>query len=277
MLALSSVTALAQLGGTSSETCGTVVTLASHGGTMTRYALHVPASAPPGPERVALVLFVGGAGHLDLNERGCPRMLRGNSLVRSLPHFHAAGLATALVDAPSDHRGEDGLAGFRITAEHAADIGAILADLRARGLARLWLVGTSRGAISAANGAARLRDATAPDGLVLTSPVMAGNPMARRSFVAQSVFDLTLDAIRVPALVIGHAADSCARSPPALIDRVVTRLGSARAQAVLVTGGPSAPAATSVEACEGRSPHGFLDQEQEVAAGIARFVRGGRY
>lgn len=30
-------------------------------------------------------------------------------------------------------------------------------------------------------------------------------------------------------------------------------------------------------ACEGRSPHGFLQQEAEVAAGIARFIGGARY
>jgi len=28
---------------------------------------------------------------------------------------------------------------------------------------------------------------------------------------------------------------------------------------------------------EGRSPHGFVEQEAEVAAGIARFIRGGSY
>jgi hypothetical protein len=31
------------------------------------------------------------------------------------------------------------------------------------------------------------------------------------------------------------------------------------------------------DACEGRSPHGFNGVEAEVAAGIARFVRGGPY
>ncbi len=35
--------------------------------------------------------------------------------------------------------------------------------------------------------------------------------------------------------------------------------------------------APAIEACEGRSPHGFIGQEAEVAAGIARFVLGGKY
>jgi len=33
----------------------------------------------------------------------------------------------------------------------------------------------------------------------------------------------------------------------------------------------------AVEACEGRSPHGFIDQEAAVAAGIARFIWEGSY
>ncbi len=103
------------------------------------------------------MLLVGGGGHLDLDDQGCPRALTGNSLVRSLPHFHGAGFVTALVDAPSDHPGEDGLAGFRSATEHAEDLGKVIADVRARTKAELvWLVGTSRGSISAVNAAARL-------------------------------------------------------------------------------------------------------------------------
>jgi hypothetical protein len=54
--------------------------------------------------------------------------------------------------------------------------------------------------------------------------------------------------------------------PPPRSSRVVT-----------VVGGPGYPGPPGVSACEGRAPHGFLDQEAEVAVGIARFVRGGDY
>ena len=45
-----------------------------------------------------------------------------------------------------------------------------------------------------------------------------------------------------------------------------------------MTGGRGMPAGTqsSVDACDGRSPHGFVEQEAEVAAGIGRFIRSGR-
>ncbi|MBM3356271.1 MAG: hypothetical protein FJY54_00885 [Betaproteobacteria bacterium] len=259
------------------EGCGEIVTIETHDRTTTRYALARPQGAQAQGEGIALVLLVGGGGYLDLDDKGCSRALTGNSLVRSLPHFHGAGFVTALVDARSDHPGEDGLAGLRIMPRHADDLGRVIADVRARTKAPVWLVGTSRGAISAANAASRLVGPSAPDGLVLTSPVTSGAP-GRKQWVAQTVFDLQLEAIRMPVLVIGHAADTCVRSPPGFIGKITARTSGTREQAVTVTGGPGGPAgAPSVEACLGRSPHGFIGQEAEVAAGMARFIRGGSY
>ncbi|HEU5323502.1 MAG TPA: hypothetical protein VFX28_22040, partial [Methylomirabilota bacterium] len=247
--------------------CGEVVTLQTHGRTTTRYA------GPPGvpaPGQIALVLLVGGGGHLDLDAGGCPRALTGNSLVRSVRLFHDQGFVTALVDAPSDHPGEDGLAGFRVEAPHAKDIGRVITDLRGRGNTGVWLVGTSRGTISAVNAASRPSPPAAPDGVVLTSVLTVGSQSRPRPWVRLTVFDLKLDAIRVPLLMIGHAADLCLRSPAALMRDVATRTRSARQQTVTVTGGPGNPvgAQSSIEACEGRTPHGFVGQEAEVAAGI---------
>lgn len=257
--------------------CGEVVTLETHDRTTTRYALAHSQSAPREDARVALVLLVGGGGHLDLDDNGCPRALTGNSLVRSLPQFHGAGFVTALVDAPSDHFGGDGLAGFRVAAKHAEDLGKVIADVRARTRASVWLVGTSRGAISAVNAASRLSGTSAPDGLVLTSALMSGFSGGRKAWVANSVFDLRLEAIKVPVLVVGHAEDGCIRSPPGMMPDITARTAGAREQVVTVTGGPGSGGVSGVGACVGRTPHGFLEQEAEVAAGIARFIRGGRY
>jgi hypothetical protein len=236
------------------DRCGEVVTIQTHGRTTTRYALALPAASSPPGGRVALVLLPGGGGH------------------------HGEGFVTALVDAPSDHPGEDGLAGFRIAPEHAEDVGKVIADVRGRASAAVWLVGTSRGAISAANAAARLSGPAAPDGLVLTSAVMAAGPGGQRPWVTQTVFDLPLERIVMPVLVVGHAADTCIRSPASLMARITARTGGAREQVVTVTGGPVAStAAPSISACQGRTPHGFVNQEAEVAAGMARFIRGASY
>jgi len=259
------------------EPCGEVVTVETHGRTTTRYALAGPPEPPPAGGRVALVLLPGGGGHLDLDAQGCPRALAGNSLVRKLPLLHGAGFVTALVDAPSDHPGDEGLGGFRVTRDHADDLGRVIADVRRRTRGPVWLIGTSRGAISAANAAARLAASGGPDGLVLTSAVMSGGTGGQRPYVRQTVFDADLEAIRVPVLVVGHAADSCLRSPATMMERITARTSGAREQVVTVTGGPGGRALASLDACQGRSPHGFVDQEAEVVAGIARFIRGERY
>lgn len=259
--------------------CGEVATLAAHDGTTLRYALAAPAkpaSAAPAPADgapITLLLLAGGAGALALDDAGCAQMLGGNSLVRAQAGFQAAGFHTALVDAPSDHQGSEGLAGFRIDPRHADDLGAVIADLRRRVGGSVWLVGTSRGAISAANAAARLSGAAAADGVVLTSPVSVGDPRARKPWVAQSVFDLPLAELRLPLLLLGHADDTCVRSPAARLDEIAARSGSVRRAVLVLDGGPGGRGLSDLAACEGRSPHGFVGQEAEMVAAIARFVR----
>ena len=267
--------AQAPVSGGDAGACGEVVTMGTHAGTTTRYAFLTPtAGAAPA---VTLILLAGGSGHVDLDARGCPRALRGNSLVRSIPLFGKAGFGIALVDAPSDHHGEDGLAGFRAEPAHAEDLGRIVADLRTRTGGSVWIVGTSRGTISAVNAAARLTGTQAADGIVLTSALTVGDRSARRRWVAQSVFDLPLESIRAPVLVVGHADDTCVRSPASRSQAIVDRTNGAREQVITVTGGPGSAGISGIAACEGRSPHGFLEQESGVADGIARFIRGGTY
>lgn len=258
--------------------CGQLVTVKTHGSSTTRYAFALPDPLPASSIKATVLLLPGGGGHLDLDDAGCPRALQGNSLVRKLPLFHAAGFATALVDAPSDHPGEDGLAGFRIRPAHAQDLGSIIADVRARSKTAVWVIGTSRGSISAVNVAsAGISGAAAPDGIVLTSALMSGNPRASKDYVAHSVFDLPLGKITVPALIIGHADDSCERSPAGMMNRLAAALGSTRKQVVTVTGGPGKADVSGLDACVGRSPHGFVEQEDAVVSGIARFIAGGDY
>jgi len=259
------------------EPCGQLVTLETHARSTTRYAFGSSPGAGAQGVPFTLVLLPGGSGHVDLGENGCPSALKGNLLVRSIPLFRAAGFNTALVDAPSDHQDEDGLGGFRITTQHADDIGEVIADLRTRTQGSVWLAGTSRGSISAANAAARLTGRFAPDGVVLTSSLMSGDSAARKKWVAQSVFDVPLEDIRLALLLVGHAADQCVRSPANLMDSVMARTHSARRQVVTVVGGPGYSGSPSIHACEGRAPHGFVDQEAEVVSGIGRFIRGGNF
>lgn len=256
------------------ESCGEPVTLPVRGGESLTYSLAMPDSTSRG----VLLLLPGGGGALDLDAQGCPQKLKGNSLARSLPLFHEQGFVTALVDAPSDHRRGDGLGGFRIHSGHAEDIGAVIADLRQRTGLPVFVIGTSRGTISAVNAAARLSGPAAPDAVVLTSPVTSGYAGGKKAWVAQSVFDLPLGDIRIPILVIAHAQDICVRTPPQLAKRILDKTNGVREQMVMVEGGPGVPAGlTPLKACRGQAPHGFVDQRDEVAAGIARFLHGESY
>jgi pimeloyl-ACP methyl ester carboxylesterase len=258
--------------------CGEVVTIATHAGSTTRYAFVPGLRAPARETPIAMVMLVGGSGYLDLDDTGCPRLLNRNSLLRMRPLLHAAGIASALVDAPSDRRTDEGLGGFRIAAAHADDLGKVIADVRARNGGAVWVLGHSRGTISAVNAAARLAGPSAADGVVLISAMMAGNNKGRPSWVAQTVFSVDLGAIQVPLLVVGHAADSCVRSPSALMGDITAKTHAARRQVAEVSGGPFDPGRpASVTACDVRQPHDFVDQESELAAGILRFVRGGSY
>jgi hypothetical protein len=92
------------------------------------------------------------------------------------------------------------------------------------------------------------------------------------------VFDPPLEAITAPVLVIGHEADNCLRSPARLMDGITTRTHAVRQQTVTVTGGPIAPGRTpNLGDCGIGEPHDFVAQEAELAAGMIRFIGGGRY
>ena len=252
--------------------CGELIELSGHNKTKLVYSFNAPENA-----KAAVVLLPGGPGFADIDASGCARKLKGNSLIRTQTLFQKQGFVTALVDAPSDHHGPDGLAGFRISPLHAEDIGKIVADLRKRTKLPVWVIGTSRGSISAANAASRLQGDAAPDGVVLTSPVTAGRAGGRKAWVVQTVFSLPLEAIKIPVLVVAHAADACIRTPPALAPTILARTNGAREQAVTLKSANAPAGPASVDACEGRSPHGFIGQEQEVTDGIVRFINGDRY
>lgn len=249
--------------------CGTRLSLPAEGGATQAYTLAEPAQPP---QAIALLL-VGGGGALALGSDGCPSQLKGNALVRIQPRLLAAGCATVLLDAPSKRQGEDGLGGYRVEPAHAQDIGALIAALHERFPGRpVWLIGTSRGTISAANAAAQLSGTAAADGLVLSSILSNGQPQARKPWVAHSVFDLPLESIRQPVLLLGHAADRCLRSPPGLMPRVAERLkNAAQVREQLIAGGPAAEGQGG-DYCEGRSAHGFVGQEAELVEALLGFM-----
>src|SRR5581483_5235439 len=164
------------------------------------------ASAPKNPQAIA-ILFPGSGGWIKIRtERGQPRFGQDNFLVRVRSDFVKRGVVAAIVDAPSDQQSGDGMDDvFRLGPNHFADITAVVADLTKRFPDKpVFLIGTSRGTISAAALGARFGDQIA--GVILTSTLFskAGSSPSKQGL---SKFDFA--TIKVPLLFVHHVSDQC--------------------------------------------------------------------
>jgi hypothetical protein len=215
----------------------------------------------PAAPVASVILFTGGPGVLGSAHRTA--LHSNNFLIRSREKFAAAGFLVASVDAPSDHTEETD--SFRSSAEHATDIAAVIAYLRQRAAVPVWLIGTSKGTISAANAASRLK-AGGADGLVLTSSMVA---QTRRVVPINATVDVA--AITLPTLFVHNKEDACPACAfsalPALMDRFV----HARKKALIAVSGGSPPES---DPCEALSRHGYLGIEDEVVGDIVRWIKG---
>jgi pimeloyl-ACP methyl ester carboxylesterase len=217
---------------------------------------------PPGKPVASVILFTGGPGILGSAHR--PFLKNGNFLIRSRDKFAAAGFLVASVDVPSDH--QEGLENFRTTAEHAQDIATVIAYLRQKAPVPVWLIGTSMGTFSGANGAARLRTG-GPDGLVLTSSIVGQN---RRFAPVDAMVDV--DQIAIPTLVVHHKEDACPLCPFSLVPAFLERFKRAPRKQLIAVSGGDPPLS---DPCEAMSRHGYLGIEEEVVGDIARWIKGG--
>ncbi|HEY7204267.1 MAG TPA: alpha/beta hydrolase [Methylomirabilota bacterium] len=215
---------------------------------------------PPGPPVASVILLAGGDGVIALAPAG-PSRLKGNFLLRTRQRFAAAGLLAVALDSPSDRTS---LWNFRTTADHAADLRAAIAAVREIAPVPVWLVGTSMGTLSAASGAARLKEG-GPDGIVLTSTVSETSRMS-----GESIRHVALGDIRVPVLIVHHRHDACRFSPYAWAADAPRALKQAPAKELLTYDGGSPPIS---EPCEAKSAHGYLGLEAQVVSDIAAWIR----
>ena len=206
-----------------------------------------------------VVLYSGGAGGYGrIGEDGWPTS--GNFLIRSARLFAAHPFNLVLVGRATDVADLDG--GTRIGDDHNQDNQAIFRAVKARSAAPIWLVGTSRGAISAA--AAAIRDGGHHiAGLVLTSSVTSYR--LRGAVPAQD-----LEKINVPVLVVHHEDDACRHSAPHEAKNIAAGLkNSPIKKTVMVRGG----AEPSGDPCEAFHHHGYIGMEKEVVDLIAGWIK----
>lgn len=217
---------------------------------------------PHGPPKASVVLYAGGSGSIGISDDGA--LKRGeNFLVRTRAMFAAQGFLVLVPDRPSDWAGGDKWS-YRLTKEHARDAAAFLAFLRAEADIPVWLVGTSRGSISAANAAARI-DKNGPEGIVLTASVTNGGNKLRPSLA-----DIDLDRITAATLILGHRDDDCYVTPWSEQADLAGKLTKARTvEAIGVSGGQAGDLSAP---CGSHSHHGFLGIEKETVAHIAAWI-----
>jgi pimeloyl-ACP methyl ester carboxylesterase len=254
-----------------------LVPASAHAATATLERIKTPRGATqafilikPDKPVASVILFAGGHGGLGLTSASTMKWGTGNFLVRSRELFAKRDLMVAVIDAPSDQ--QDGMQGtFRLSDAHAADIGAVVASLKAKAPVPVWLVGTSMGTLSAANGAI---GAKGVDGLVLTSTITRAKPDWKIAKThPDGVASMALARVRVPALIASHRNDGCVVTPASDAPKLRARLTQSPRVEVVILDGGSPPQS---EPCEAKSQHGFLGIERQVVDAIANFVEAGR-
>lgn len=231
-----------------------VVDLDSRPGVVQRLLL-LQAADPVG----SVILLAGGHGNLDIKPNGQIGWGAENFLVRTRQLFATSGFVVAVMDVSSAFKAPEAQRGYRFSAGHAEDVKAVIRHLRAiKG--PVWLIGTSRGTLAAANAAVRLREG-APDGLVLTASVTRGSG---------SLHDIELEQLRIPTYIVHNRDDQCRDTPFADVGPLKERLRNAPRVELLVVSGGDRPRS---DPCEAMSYHGFLGQEAQVVEAITSWIK----
>lgn len=207
----------------------------------------------------SVILFAGSGGDIGISPYGIKK--RGNFLVRSRDRFAQQDLLVAVVDAPSDRYD---LNNFRTSRAHALDIKGVIAYLRQQAPVPVWLVGTSRGTISAAKIADWLADDGGPDGIVLTSSLF------NRGRGGETVYDASPGRVRVPLLLVHNQSDRCPSTPFSQADGYVKRMVHAEPRELIAFKG-GGPVRGGV--CDAFDYHGYPGLEDQVVKAIADWIK----
>jgi pimeloyl-ACP methyl ester carboxylesterase len=221
------------------------------------------------PEKpvASVILFAGGHGALGLKSASDMKWGAGNFLVRSRDKFAQHNFMVAVLDAPSDR--QNGMnAIFRMSKSHADDIAAVAAHLKKLAPVPVWLVGTSMGTFSAAEGAIAAKGV---DGLVLTSTITRSKPGWKiASSHANGVASMALGNVTMPSLIVSHQKDGCDITPAGDAGKLRKALSKSQKVDVILLDGGDPPRS---EPCQAMSQHGFLGIETKAVNAVAEFIK----
>lgn len=202
--------------------------------------------------------FVILGGRIGLQREAVEVKFRAASfLVRAAPDFASHEVLPVAMDTPSEQN--ELTDEYRFGKAQTADARAVIGELKRRfpGLP-LYVVGTSRGTISAAVLGRELGGDIA--GVALTS-TMFGSSKPRRQAPNLRGFDY--GTIGAPLLLVHHREDGCEHTPYSGAARLASRY-----RLVSVTGGKPAESGP----CEPFAAHGYFGREAETVAAIAAWM-----
>jgi pimeloyl-ACP methyl ester carboxylesterase len=205
----------------------------------------------------AVVLLPGGSGNIGI-KNGVPTS--ENFLVRSRDYFTGSGFNVTLVGKPTDVRELDYAA--RVSPEHVEDLRKVVAAVKKESRLPVWLVGTSRGTVSAAAAAIAFGNEELA-GIVLTSSVTS--PKRTGAVPSQR-----LEAIRIPVLVMHHERDGCAVTRPKEAVWIFSGLKNAPVKKQVMVDGGANPTG---DPCEALHWHGYIGMEREAVDIIADWIK----
>lgn len=205
-----------------------------------------------------VVLLPGGSGGFGKIEDGKPTGT--NFLVRSRDFFANAGLNVAVMNRPSDKNDLD--YPDRVADEHMTDIKALVDYLKKDSGLPVWIVGTSRGTVSATAAAVKFGNSDL-GGIVLTSSVV--NYKKIGAVPAQNI-----ESIKIPVLVLHHEQDGCQHCRPHEVPGIVKGLKNAPFKKLVMVNGGGNPTG---DPCEAMHYHGFIGMEKEAVALITDWIK----
>jgi hypothetical protein len=213
-----------------------------------------------------VVLLPGSTGDVQFDGAGNTKAFQGNFLVRIAGQFLANGINVVLLSAPNSTTWTPN---YRRDPAHANEVAEAIRLARSTWGLPVYVVGTSKGSISAANVAGNKDPAEGgPDGLILTS-----SPHTADITVMTALFPR--NRVSVPSMVIWHAYDTCPETAGtggrAVADWIRSR-GAPYVEERVEQYGAQAALGGDADQCGPFSHHGYNNVETVTANAMVKFI-----
>lgn len=218
----------------------------------------LPVYVMPNTEASAtLILLPGGDAGTGKIVNGKPTSR--NFLSRTRNEFYKAGFNVMVVFRATDLKELD--YEYRISEKHVGELARVISFAKTIFNRPVWLIGTSRGTVSATATAISLGQREV-QGLVLTSSVTSKKIGA---ISTQNIAKLTM-----PTLVVHHKSDACEICVPHEASLITTSMEAALIKKFVMIEGGSNPTG---RVCGARHWHGFINYEKETAKTITDWIK----